>query len=161
MFDRFTEQARTAIVLAQEEAQADGVIAVELTHLALGCLSQPHSDAARLLATLDIAAASLADHSRRVPGIDQSSATLRLAEPVKRALESSMRLAMTLGSTMVTSAHVLVSVVGVDPDGEVGGALMRAGTDLTRLELTLSQMRPQEFIESGRQAAGPPQEDKA
>jgi hypothetical protein len=104
------------------------------------------------LATLDIAARSLVDHSRHVPGIDQSSSTLRLAEPLKRALEGSMRLAMTLGSTMVTSAHVLVAVVGVDPDGEVGGALLRAGADLTRLELTLSQMRPQEFIESGRQA---------
>lgn len=125
----------------------------------MGCLSQPHSDTARLLATLEIAAGSLVDHPRHVPGIDQRSATLRLAERVKRALESSMRLAMTLGNTMVTSAHVLVAVVGVDPDGEVGGALLRAGADLPRLELTLSTMQPQEFIESGRQAAGRPQED--
>lgn len=155
MFDRFTEQARTAIVLAQEEARAGGFIAVELIHLAVGCLSQPHSDANRLLATLDVAAGSLVDHSRSVPGIDQSPATLRLTEPVKRALETSMRLAMTLGNTMVTSAHVLVGVVAVDPEGEVGGALLGAGADLTRLELTLAQMKPQEFIESGRQATDP------
>ena len=158
MFDRFTEQARTAIVLAQEEARADGVFEVELTHVASGCLSQPHSDATRLLATLGIAAGSLLDHSRSRLDIDHSSVAIRLADPVKRALEASMRLAMTLGNTMVTSAHVLVGVVAVDPGAEVGGVLLRAGADLTRLELTLSTMRVQEFIESGRRATEPPEE---
>lgn len=158
VFDRFTEQARAAMVLAQDEARADGAAAVELAHLALGCVSQSDSDAARLLATVDVAAGSLINLSRPVTDLDRRLPKLTLADPVKRALEGSMRLAMTLGSTMVTSAHVLVTVVSLDPEGEVGGALMRAGADLTRLELTLAQMRPQEFIESGRRVAEPPKE---
>ncbi|GAA4397241.1 Clp protease N-terminal domain-containing protein [Tsukamurella soli] len=49
MFERFTREARAAVVLAQEEARDQGADRITATHLLLGVLTGPPADAQRLL----------------------------------------------------------------------------------------------------------------
>jgi len=59
MFERFTQDARQAVVLAQEEAVAlrHGWIGTE--HLLLGVLGLPELDVTRRLATLGVTTATI------------------------------------------------------------------------------------------------------
>lgn len=119
MFDRFTTQAKTALVLSQTEAQNAGAGEIGPVHLALGCFSQPRSDAVRLIETLNLSAELIANVIRPSAVGQPSDDRLLMNGELKRVLMASMRLAMEAGHTMVTSAHLLASIVSVDPAGEV------------------------------------------
>ncbi len=49
MFEQFSKQARAAIVAAQEAARDAGAPFIDATHVAIGCLAHPKSDACRIL----------------------------------------------------------------------------------------------------------------
>ena len=123
MFDRFTEQARSALVLAETEAQRAGADAVGSVHLALACLGQEESDVDRLLSHHDVLPEMVAGMLRVEAVVDPRLGKLPISDVVRQELVAAMRLAMDTGRTMVTSAHVLVAILMVDPHGEVGSVL--------------------------------------
>ena len=101
MFARFTDQAREAVVFAQEEAARLGHQWLGTEHLLLGLLRRPDTSAGRVLSSLGVKAASVereivkeVGESRGEPflGLDDEEALLSLgidlAEVRRRAEES-------------------------------------------------------------------------
>ena len=143
MFERFTDEARQAVVRAQEEARGLHAAQVEPVHLLLAltrdagrggaALATAGIDHATLRAALDPAV--LDAHALAAVGVDldQVRATteavfgpgaldrgrrpvsghLPFADGSKRALEESLRAALRLKERRLDSGHVLLGVLAV------------------------------------------------
>ena len=155
MFDRFTAQARAVLVSAESEAQQAGAVAVDSVHLAIACLGQEESDVARLLSHHDISPQLIAGMLKVGPVADPGRGRLPMSGLVKQQLIAAMRLAMTGGRSMVTSAHLLDAILFVDPDGQLVSALHLAGVDPDQWRADLSSGASGESIARGQNPVDP------
>lgn len=128
MFERFTPDARKAIVLASAEARQlhHGEIGPE--HVLLGLLGNPECTAAVVLADLDVtwdAARSLvaAAGGYGPPAADRH---IPFAPQSKRALELAMRNALQLGDNFISTEHLLLGILATEP-GVAHDVLTRLG----------------------------------
>jgi hypothetical protein len=127
MFERFTDKARQAVVLAQEEARRLGHPEVGTEHLLLGLLAvDGESAASRALTGLGI---PLDDLRREVEerigrGEGAPSGHLPFASRNKKVLELSLREALQLGHNYIGTEHLLL---GLAREGEGGAAQVLAG----------------------------------
>ncbi|MDQ4062975.1 MAG: dihydroneopterin aldolase [Actinomycetota bacterium] len=113
MFERFTEQARKAIVLAQEEARRLNHGYVGTEHLLLGLLRQEEGVAARALDSLGVTLNEAREQIESMVGggeegmVDQPPFTPRS----KRVLEFALREALQFGDAYAGAGHILLSLV--------------------------------------------------
>jgi hypothetical protein len=127
MFERFTDKARQAVVLAQEETRRLGHPEVRTEHLLLGLLAGDGDSAAtRALTGLGI---PLDDLRREVTarigrGEGAPSGHLPFAPQNKKVLELSLREALALGHNYIGTEHILLGLVR---EGESGPAQVLAG----------------------------------
>jgi hypothetical protein len=140
MFERFTDKARQAVVLAQEEARRLGHPEVATEHLLLGLLAVTGDSAGtRTLTGLGIPLDDLrAEVEARIGrGEGAPSGHLAFAPQNKKVLELSLREALQLGHNYIGTEHLLLGLVR---EGESGAAqvLVRRGADLetVRQEVT-------------------------
>jgi ATP-dependent Clp protease ATP-binding subunit ClpC len=116
MFDRFSDQGRQVVVLAQDEARMLRHNYIGTEHLLLGLLRQNDTVAADALACLDVALEETRDRIARVighgdePVRDQVPFTPR----AKKVLELALREALSLGHNYIGSEHVLLGLVRED-----------------------------------------------
>jgi ATP-dependent Clp protease ATP-binding subunit ClpC len=134
MFERFTDQARRVVVLAQEEARALGHAYIGTEHVLLGLLSEGEGLAAKALGaleiTLDAARAQVAEMIGE--GTGQPSGHIPFTPRTKKVLELSLREAQRLGDSYIGTEHILL---GLAREGEgVGAQVMdRLGANTDRV----------------------------
>ncbi|HJU00338.1 MAG TPA: Clp protease N-terminal domain-containing protein [Actinomycetes bacterium] len=127
MFERFTDKARQAVVLAQEEARQLGHPEVATEHLLLGLLAVDGDSAAtRTLTALGILPEDLrAELEARIGrGEGAPSGHLTFAPQNKKVFELSLREALQLGHNYIGTEHILLGLVR---EAESGAAQVLAG----------------------------------
>jgi Clp amino terminal domain, pathogenicity island component len=134
MFERFTDQARRVIVLAQEEARMLNHDHLGAEHLLLGLIHEGQGVAAEALESLGISleaarreVGEITGRGRRAP-----SGHIPFTTPAKTALERSLREALQLGHDYIGTEHVLLGLTRED-DGMAAQVLTRLGADLNRV----------------------------
>jgi ATP-dependent Clp protease ATP-binding subunit ClpC len=127
MFERFTDKARQAVVLAQEEARRLGHPEVATEHLLLGLLAVTGDSAGtRTLTALGISLDDLRRRGRGAhrPGRGRAPRPPRVRPQNKKVLELSLREALQLGHNYIGTEHLLLGLVR---EGESGAAQVLAG----------------------------------
>jgi ATP-dependent Clp protease ATP-binding subunit ClpA len=127
MFERFTDRARRAIVLAQNEARDMGHNFIGPEHLLLGLFQVggvAETALSQVGAELEAARQCVAEAFSPGHGADKAR-KLPFNPRAKKTLELSLREALRLGHNYIGTEHVLLGILRVadnDP-GVVGGAL--------------------------------------
>ena len=118
MFERFTERARQAVVLAQDEARALKHDYVGTEHILLGLLREDEGIAARVLESFEITVEEVRAWVARVvgEGDEVSTGQIPFTPQAKKALELSLREALSLGHNHVGTEHILLGVARVNDD---------------------------------------------
>jgi ATP-dependent Clp protease ATP-binding subunit ClpC len=134
VFERFTEQARHAVALAQGEALELGHPYVGTEHLLLALLREGDCVAARVLASFGVTAErARTEVLRRVPsGHEARGPQLPFSPRAKKALELSLQHALALGHNYVGTEHVLLGIADTD-EGQGAHVLGDLGVDRDRL----------------------------
>ena len=114
MFERFTDKARSSVVLAQEQARRlnHGYIGTE--HLLLGLLAESEGLAARVLSEIGVRASDVeADIDQMIGrGEDEASAgQIPFTPRAKKVLELSLREALQLGHNYIGTEHILLGII--------------------------------------------------
>jgi ATP-dependent Clp protease ATP-binding subunit ClpA len=142
MFERFTDQARRVVVLAQEEAQLLGHGYIGTEHILLGLLAEGEGPAFQALAALEISLDAARGQVAEVigEGTGEPSGHIPFTPRTKKVLELSLREAQRLGDTYIGTEHILL---GMAREGEgVGVQVMErlgAGKDRVLAQVLLTK----------------------
>jgi ATP-dependent Clp protease ATP-binding subunit ClpC len=113
VFERFTDRARRVLVLAQEEARLLGHPMIGPEHILLGLIAEGRGVAATVLgdAGVDLERAR-EEVDRHVGGIGRSHVESPPFTPdAKKALENSLRTALSMGHSDIGTEHLLLGVL--------------------------------------------------
>jgi len=113
LWEPFTERARRAIILAQEEAQRLGNNYIGTEHLLLGIISEGESVAAKVLENLDISLEKVRGEVEAIVGRGSSSARgeMVFTPRAKRVIELAFEEARKLGHNYIGTEHLLLGLV--------------------------------------------------
>jgi len=113
VFERFTERARQVIVLAQDEARGLGHNYIGTEHILLGVLREEEGLAARVLRALGIDSAGVRAQVVRVIGQGDEAVTgqIPFTPHAKKALDLSLREALSLGHNYIGTEHILLGLL--------------------------------------------------
>jgi len=131
MFERFTDRARRAVVLSQEEARGLEHNYIGTEHMLLGLLHEGEGVAAKALTsqgiTLESARGQVLELVGR--GAAPSSGHIPYTPRAKKVLELALREALQLGHPYIGTEHLLLALLR---EGEGIGAqiLTKLGTDV-------------------------------
>jgi len=150
MFERFTDQARQVVVLAQEEARALGHGYIGTEHILLGLLSEGEGIAAQALGSLEITLDAAREQVAEIIGVGTGPPPghIPFTSRTKKVLELSLREAQRLGDSYIGTEHILL---GLTREGEGAGAqvLDRLGASADRVQvqvLTTARAAPSEEL---------------
>jgi ATP-dependent Clp protease ATP-binding subunit ClpA len=131
MFERFTDRARRAIVLAQEEARIlnHGYIGTE--HLLLGLVREGEGVAAKALASLGITLEAVQQQVAEIigRGLQPPAGHIPFTPRAKKVLELSAREADALGHSYISTEHLLLGLLR-EGKGVAVQILVKLGADL-------------------------------
>ena len=112
-FDRFTEQARRALKLAEEEAHRHhhGYIGTE--HLLLGVMAEPDGIAAQAVAELGIGLEGARQEMQKIVGQEEQSGSteIGLTPRAKQAIVASVNEATRLRHGYIGTEHLLLGLM--------------------------------------------------
>jgi ATP-dependent Clp protease ATP-binding subunit ClpC len=133
-FDRFTEQAKRALVRSQEEAQRLHHTHIGTEHLLLGLVRDGESVAAKVLARLGVAPQQV---RRAVEGgLERGGLPVgggaRLTPGAKKAIELTVEEARRLGHDAIGTEHLLLGLVR-EEEGRPAGVLERLGVQVEQV----------------------------
>lgn len=150
MFERFTDRARRAVVLAQEESRRRDHREIDVGHIVLGALTA--SEGAGLdVGDIDVVRRG-AESTFTGRAVDHGHAEhIPFTPAAKAALERSLQLSLQGGLNYVGSRYVLVAAL---EQPSLAGALTAAGVDLHHLRSTITA-GPAAALEGTEQAAHP------
>ena len=134
-FEKFTDKARKVLVLAQDEARSLHQPYVGTEHILLGLIQEKDGLAAQALDRLNVSYDGVVQAIRQVVTIDEDtdvSGHLSFTPRVKRVLENSLREAMQMGQSYISTEHLLLGIVreGEGTALEVLGRLNVSGDDV-------------------------------
>ncbi|MFC3998268.1 Clp protease N-terminal domain-containing protein [Nocardiopsis sediminis] len=143
MFERFSEDARRAVVNAQTEAREAGHRVIGTEHLLLGLYAEPGGSGARSLREHGLAAPALREAVGRTSVLSAAparrrariSAHIPFSRPAKKALRLSLRAARTADQRTIHSGHVLLGILAT-PGAGASRILADAGVDIGALRTT-------------------------
>jgi ATP-dependent Clp protease ATP-binding subunit ClpC len=160
MFERFTNQSRRAVVLAQEEARMLSHNYIGAEHLLLGLLHEGRGSAARVLAAMDITLDAARDQvvTATGRGQDELSGHIPFTPEAKKSLELSQRDATALENHYISTGHLLLGLLS-QGDNLAIGVLGALSADLTELRARVTR-ELQEHPEQGESAAPATQEQQ-
>ncbi len=113
-FEKFTDKARKVLVLAQDEARSLHQPYVGTEHVLLGLIQEQDGLAAQALDRLNVKYDAVVQAIREVVTIDEDtdvSGHLSFTPRVKRVLENSLREAMQMGQSYISTEHLLLGIV--------------------------------------------------
>ena len=158
-FEKFTDKARKVLVLAQDEARALHQPYVGTEHILLGLIQEKDGLAAQALERLGVAYDAVVKGIREVASIDEGadvSGHLSFTSRVKRVLENSLREAMQMGQSYISTEHLLLGIVR-ENEGTALDVLSRLGVKGDDIRTALNDLVGQSPVYAGRnpfEAAG-------
>ena len=140
MFERFTNQSRRVVVLAQEEARMLNHNYIGTEHLLLGLLHEGKGSAAQVLTAMDITLGAARDQVVAMigRGQDQLSGHIPFTPHAKKSLELSLREALQLGDGYIGTGHLLLGLIR-QGDNTAVKMLSNLGADLNDLRTRVIQ----------------------
>jgi ATP-dependent Clp protease ATP-binding subunit ClpA len=113
MFERFTDKARHVVVLAQEEARGLQHNYIGTEHVLLGLLGEPDGVGARVLNGFGLTLTQAREEVVARVGLGKKSPDghIPFTPKSKKALEYSLREALSLGHNYIGTEHVLLGLV--------------------------------------------------
>jgi dihydroneopterin aldolase len=131
MFERFTQQARRVVVLAQEEARYLDHDYIGTEHLMLGLIADEEGVAARVLRDLGIEHEAAGQKVVEIIGRGEGPATghIRMTPRAKKVLELSLRESIQLKDKHIGPEHILLGLLR-EGDGVGAQVLVASGADL-------------------------------
>jgi len=156
VFERFTDRARQAIVLAQDEARALKHNYIGTEHLLLGLLRDENSTAGKVLASLGIRLEEVRGQVGRIVGQGEEAAIgqIPFTPRGKKVLELSLREALSLQHDYIGPEHILLGLAR-ENEGVAARILLDFGVDAERIRSAVGEKLGVEV------PARPPKRDKA
>jgi ATP-dependent Clp protease ATP-binding subunit ClpC len=141
MFERFTDRARRAMILAQEEARMLSHSHIGTEHLLLGLIHEGGGVAAEALESLGISLQAVRQQVEEVIGQGQHAPgdPIPFTPRAKKVLELSRREALAMGHNYVGTEHILLGLLR-EGDGVAAQVLVRLGADLNRVRQQVIQL---------------------
>jgi ATP-dependent Clp protease ATP-binding subunit ClpA len=141
MFERFTDQARRVVVVAQEESRKLGHDYIGTEHILLGILGAGQSVAVQALASLGVSLEAARQQVEEIVGRDshQVSGHIPFTPRAKKVLELSLREALLLGHNCIGTEHILLGLIR-EGEGVAAQVLTRLGADLNRTRQQVIQL---------------------
>ena len=156
-FEKFTDKARKVLVLAQDEARALHQPFVGTEHVLLGLIQEKDGLAAQALDRLNVSYEATVQMIRQVVTIDESSDVtghLSFTPRVKRVLENSLREAMQMGQSYISTEHLLLGIVR-EGEGTALEVLARMGVSGDDIRGALNDLVGQSAVYAGRTGFDP------
>lgn len=150
-FDKFTDKARKVLVLAQEEARALHQPYVGTEHVLLALLKEKEGLAAQALDHLGVTyEATLTCVQQLIKGDVSAdvSGHLSFTPRVKRVLENSLREAMQMGKSYISTEHLLLGIVR-EGEGTAIDVLRKLGVEGDAIRSSLNDMVGQSAVFAG------------
>lgn len=118
MMERFTDRARRAVVLAQEQAKSLGASIIGAEHLFLAVIYEHEGIAAQALAELGVTELNVRTIllNRQNGDEGQSGAQADIGPVMKNTLELSLREALQLGNNYIDTEHLLLAIMRVNDE---------------------------------------------
>ena len=140
MFERFTNQSRRVVVLAQEEARMLDHNYIGTEHLLLGLLHEGRGSAARALQAMDVTLQAARDQVIEIigRGQEQPSGHIPFTPRAKKSLELSLREALQLGDGYIGTGHLLLGLIH-QGDNVATKILDNLGADLKDLRTRVTE----------------------
>ena len=142
MFERFTDQARRVVVLAQEEARLLNHPYIGSEHALLGVLAEGHGTGAHTLRSLDVSiemvrakVVALVGRGDRAP-----SGHIPFTPQAKRALEGALREALHAGDHEIGTEHLLLGLIR-EGDSTAARVLTELGLDPDAVRQRVADLR--------------------
>jgi ATP-dependent Clp protease ATP-binding subunit ClpA len=128
MFERFTNRARHAVVLAQEEARRLNHNYIGTEHILLGLLGEPDGVAGRALAGFGMSLESTRGEVAAIvsPGAGAQSGHIPFTPRAKKTLELALREALSLSHNYIGTEHILLGLIR-EGDGVAAQVLKQHG----------------------------------
>jgi ATP-dependent Clp protease ATP-binding subunit ClpA len=135
-FDRFTERARKALTLAQEEAQRFNHNYIGTEHLLLGLVREGEGVAAKVLADLGIELTKIRSSVEFIIGRGerQVMGEIGLTPRAKKVIALSIDESRRLGHEYVGTEHLLLGLMR-EGEGIAAGVLESLGINLERVRI--------------------------
>lgn len=136
MTERFTDPARRALQLAQEQAGRLNNPRVECGDILLGLILEEHGVAARALASLGVSYTAVREKLHERPAASPGnvlSASPPFGESATNVIELARHETRKFGHRSVGTEHLLLGIVH-DVGGSASQALASLGVDLSRVE---------------------------
>jgi ATP-dependent Clp protease ATP-binding subunit ClpA len=158
MFERFTERARKAMVLAQEEAGLLRHNYIGTEHILLGLLREDEGVAARALASLGVTAEEARERVESIVGYGNEGPgpQVPFTPRSKKVLELALREALQLEHNYIGTEHILLGLVR-ENEGVAARVLSDLGVGPDDVRRELVGMLPGEWrqrLENERLEAG-------
>jgi ATP-dependent Clp protease ATP-binding subunit ClpA len=145
MFERFTDRARSVLVLAQDEARQFNHSFIGTEHILLGLIREGDGVAGKVLTSFGISLGAVRQQVQETIGAeptdrDRASGSPPFTPRAKKVLELSLREALQLGHSYIGTEHILLGIIR---EGEGVGTtiLMSLGVDLSA-----ARQRVKEFM---------------
>jgi ATP-dependent Clp protease ATP-binding subunit ClpC len=141
VFERFTDRARRAVVLAQEEARMLNHDYIGTEHLLLGLASERDGVAGKALMSLDISIEAIRRQVEEIVGQGRAAPTghIPFTPRSKKVLELSLREALQLGHNYIGTEHILLGLIR-EGEGVATQVLVKLGANLNRTRETVIQL---------------------
>lgn len=154
MFERFTDEARRVVVIAQEEARGLDHTQIGTEHLLLGLVRDQQSEVTGVLEELgvDVQALEHAVHAVVGRGVDPSPSHLPFTRQAKESLELALRESLQLGHREIRPTHILLGLLR-EGDGVAVTVLTRQGVDLHEVR-TIAKRPPEDGAPASRPRRG-------
>ncbi len=134
MFERFTDQARRVLDLAQEEARLLNHNYVGTEHVLLGLIGEGEGVAAQALESLGMTRPAVRQQVEDVVGRGQQAVPrhIPVTPRAKKVLELALREALQLGQHYIGTEHLLLGLIR-ESEGVAGQVLVGQGADLDQI----------------------------
>jgi ATP-dependent Clp protease ATP-binding subunit ClpA len=141
-FERFTEDAKRTLTLAQEEAERSHHSYIGTEHLLLGLLRVENGTAFRVLTDLGVGIGTVRDVIKSVIGRSERILVQSIipTSRVKKVIELSFEEARRMGDNEVDTGHILLGLI-IEGEGIAAHVLTDLGATLEKVRLAIEQAR--------------------
>ena len=143
MFERFTDRARSVVVLAQEEARMFKHNYIGTEHILLGLAHEGEGVAAKALEAMGVSLAAARSQVEAIIGRGQAEPTghIPFTPRAKKVLELSLRESLQLGHNYIGTEHILLGLIR-EGEGVAAQVLQKLGADLNRVRQQVIHLLP-------------------
>jgi hypothetical protein len=133
MFERFTEQARQVVILAQEEARGLKHTHIDTEHILLGLLRVDRGLAGQVLGSLGVTLERAREQVLRIVKAGQEASTqIPFTTRAKKVLELALRESLSQQDNDIGTNHILLGLLRQN-DGVAVRVLLECDVDLAEL----------------------------